>query len=155
MCLVIDPCSLASVFNPKSQKYSEFLPVLRWITRSSGRIIYGGRKYRVELTKMTRYFRIINELDRAGKVVKLNNSAVDKIAAELKAQVPDVQFNDEHIVAIVIVSRCKVVCSDDKESYPYIRRADLYPKGMKRPKIYRSKSHNQMCCKHNIVAACE
>jgi len=80
---------------------------------------------------------------------------VDKIAAELKAQVPDVQFNDEHIVAIVIVSRCKVVCSDDKESYPYIRRADLYPKGMKRPKIYRSKSHNQMCCKHNIVAACE
>ena len=104
---------------------------------------------------MTRYIRIINELDRAGKVVKVSNTLVDRIAAQLKAKIPDAQFNDEHIVAIVIVSRCKIVCSDDKESYPYIRRPDLYPKGMKRPKIYRSQGHGQMCCKSNIVAICE
>ena len=118
MCLVIDPSSLPSVFNPKSQRHSDFAPVLRWVTKSSGRIIYGGSKYLTELGRMTRYVRIINELARAGKVIKLDSNKVDKLAAELKVRIPDLQFNDEHIVAIVIVSRCKIVCSDDKKAYP-------------------------------------
>ena len=109
----------------------------------------------MELARMTQYVRLINELDRAGKVVKLDNSSVDRIAAELKARIPDAQFNDEHIVAIAIVSRCKIICSDDKESYPYIRRADIYPKGMRRPRIYRSQAHGKMCCNQNIVAICK
>jgi len=155
MCLVIDPSSIPSVFNPKSKRHSDFRPVLLWITNSSGRIIYGGRKYLTELARMTHYLGIFNEFARAGKTVKLDGKKVDKLAAELKARIPDARFNDEHIVAIVVVSRCKVVCSDDKEAYPYLRRTDLYPKGMKRPRIYRHQSHGRMCCPKNIVAICK
>jgi hypothetical protein len=104
---------------------------------------------------MKRYLGICNEFARAGKTVKLDGKKVDKLAAELKVRIPDARFNDEHIVAIVVVSRCKVVCSDDKEASPYLRRADLYPKGMKRPRIYRHQSHGRMCCQKNIVTICK
>ena len=153
MCLVIDTSTIAMVFDPTNKRHSDFRPVFQWLN-SSGRVIFGGHKYVAELAKMQRYVRIVNELARAGKVVKLDNTEVDRIAAELKVKVPDPNFDDEHIIAIVIVSRCKLICSDDQRAYPYFRRKDLYPKGLRRPRIYRHHMHATLCCKQNIVSIC-
>jgi hypothetical protein len=154
MCLVIDPCSIPSVFNPQAQNHSDFRAILRWVTKSSGRVVYGGSKYKRELSKMTRYLGIINELARAGRVVELDGGDVDRVAASLKKKINDRRFNDEHLVAILIVSKCRVICSDDKQAYPYLKRSDLYS-GTHRPKIYRSGAHSSMCCAKNIAAICQ
>lgn len=154
MCLVIDTCCIATVFNSKSKHHSDFSPVLKWVRSGSGRMIYGGRKYKKELSQMTEYVKIINQLAKAGRVIELNGRKVDSKAAELKAKIPDDEFDDEHLVAILLVSKCKVVCTDDKRAHPYLQRADLYPPG-KRPKIYKSKSHSSMCCTLNVAPICK
>ena len=44
MCLVIDTCCLAIVFDGGNKKHVKFVPVLKWVTEGKGRMIYGGTK---------------------------------------------------------------------------------------------------------------
>jgi hypothetical protein len=117
-------------------------------------MIFGGKKYKRELARMSQYVRIINELARAGKVIELEGREVDLSAERLKVKVPDHAFNGEHLVAILLVSGCRVVCTDDKRAHPYLKRSDLYPPG-KRPQIYSRKSHSFMCGGSNITEICQ
>ncbi len=71
---------------------------------------------------------------------------------------PEAKFNDEHIVALVIASRCHVVCSNDDTAIAYLKRADVFAgyNGIKRPKIFRGrKNHAKMCSKENVAACCQ
>src|SRR6266851_5620616 len=103
MCLVIDACCFPSVFDAASKDHSRFAPVLEWVTGGSGRIIYGGTKYNTELRRLSRYFKILIELDKQGRVVKIPNEPVDEYAAKLKERIPDAAFDDEHIAALVAI----------------------------------------------------
>jgi hypothetical protein len=154
MCLIIDANTVPSVFDPEAQEHTQFIPVLDWITTGKGRIVYGGTKYRKELSLMGRYFRLLGQLSRQGRVIVLPTKPIDIYAAQLKARIPAKKFDDEHIVAIVANSGCRVVCTNDKASHPYLQRQDLYPKGIKRPKIYSAASHVKLCCDKNIVGVC-
>jgi hypothetical protein len=62
MCIVIDVNTLASVFNPETEKHEEFSPVKRWIEGGKGFVIYGGTKYKAELQKTFRYLRLIRQM---------------------------------------------------------------------------------------------
>ena len=84
----------------------------------------------------------------------MNDRTVDKTAAALKERVNDENFDDEHLVALVSVSKCRVVCTDDQRAYPYLKRGDLYPPGVKRPKIYRTARNADLCCAANVVDVC-
>jgi hypothetical protein len=155
MCLIIDANTVSSVFNPKAQEHSRFIPVLNWITAGRGCIIYGGTKYKQELKKTGyEYLRMIGNLSRQGRVVILPTRPIDSYAAVLKIRVPAKEFDDEHIVAIVAYSGCRVVCTNDKASHPYLQRQDLYPKGVKRPKIYSAASHFRLCCDDHLIVIC-
>lgn len=156
MCLVVDTCCLASVFDPKSKHHREFIPVLRWITVGKGRLVYGGTKYNLELKKATKFLRILLELQRQGRVIQVAGDRVDAVAATLKAKIPDPKFNDEHIAAIVIVSRCRIVCTNDDIAISFLRRAALFaPYKLKRPKIYRHRQHLRLCCDGNLSEICK
>jgi predicted nucleic acid-binding protein len=156
MCIVIDTCCLATVFDGKNKEHPKFAPVLHWI-KGKGRMIYGGTKYNTELGKAAKYLSYLAELSRQRKTIQIPTTRVDLIAAELKAKIPDKAFNDEHIVALVIASRCCVVCTNDDGAIAYLKRADLfkgYP-GSGRPQIYRGhKTHKKLCCDRHIVGAC-
>jgi hypothetical protein len=154
MCLIIDTCCIHRVFNVSSKEHAEFAPVLKWITRGKGRMLYGGRKYKEELRAMTSYLRLFTEFQRQGKLVEVVGDKVDEFGEALKKRVPDKSFNDEHIVALVAISRCRVVCTDDKLSMPYLKRRDLYPADVKPPKIYTARSHAKLCCDKHVVDAC-
>jgi hypothetical protein len=156
MCLIIDPNTIPSVFDPSTKQHDQFVPVLHWIADGRGCMVYGGTKYRVEFKEnMGRYFRLIGEFRRQGKVKEvLPPERVDRYAAQLKVKVPAKKFDDEHIVAIVALSGCRVVCTGDKASHPYLQRQDLYPKGIKPPKIYSAAIHIKLCSDENIVAIC-
>lgn len=156
MCLVIDTDCLANVFEEKAKNHQSFIPVLAWIRSGKGRMIYGGTKYNTELGRATKVLGIVSELSRQRRTVKLPNDVVDQIADGLKGQFPEPEFNDEHIVALVIASRCCVVCTNDNIAITYLKRIDVFPPGMSRPKIYRGhKSHKKLCCDENIVAICQ
>jgi len=157
MCLVIDADCLASVFKVKDKRHPLFKPVLDWISNGKGRMIYGGTKYNTELTKVTEVLPIVGELSRRRKTVRLSNALVDPIASALKARVLDPKFNDEHLAALVIASRCCVVCTDDNVAISYLRRPALFADyaGVIRPSIYRGrKNHNKLCCDKHVVEIC-
>src|SRR5436305_1719580 len=123
MCLVVDTCCLSNVFSEKDKKHLPFQPVLDWIRYGKGRMIYGGTKYNAELGKNNRVLGIVAELSRQRRTVRLPNEKVDSIANALKVDFPEAEFDDEHLAALVIASRCRVVCTNDKVAIRYLRRA--------------------------------
>ena len=115
-------------------------------------MIYGGSKYLAELGEVRRILRLVGELHRKGRVQILSRTHVDELAGEAKQIIPDEEFDDEHIVAIVIASRCRVVCTDDKDAMSYLKRRELYTKyELKRPKIYCEARNHDLCCSENVV----
>ncbi len=138
MCLVIDMNVIPCVFNRKAEKHDSFKPVLEWIVNGKGKMVCGGTQYWEEFKKIGKYLRFFNQLNKAGKVVKVDDALVDQKMNELKELCNDSDFDDPHIAALLIVSGCNVLCSEDERSYPYIKRKEWYPNGRKPPQIYKS-----------------
>lgn len=154
MCLVIDTNTLSCVFNETNANHEEFKPVFDWIEKGKGKIVFGGAKYMKELEKARQYLRLFVDYSKKGKTVRINDEEVDKHEKEIKLKVIDSKFNDAHIIAIIAVSKCKVLCSYDKKSFDYIQNPTLYPKGVNRPKIYSKKSCENLLVNDNIVEIC-
>jgi|SRR5580698_3852956 hypothetical protein len=154
MCLVIDANCFKLVF---SKTTNGFAPIKAWIYDGSGRMIYGGTKYNRELVDGG-MLPLLKELSTLRKTAHIPNATADAIAAELKIKFPETKFNDEHIVALVIASRCRIVCSNDKTAIEYLKRVDVFAGygGVKRPKIFRGHvKHATMCSDEHVVAACK
>lgn len=119
-------------------------------------MVYGGAKYARELRRLSRYMRLMGELSRKGRLVEVCGARVDAVAREVRDEVCDAGFNDEHLVAIVVVSGCRVVCTNDKGAIPFLKRQALYSKRQRRrPKIYTSERHRGLCCGRLVTAACK
>ena len=74
---------------------------------------------------------------------------VDAEQARIEKMVTDDDFDDPHIPAIVIVSKCKIICSVDARSIKYVAQSKLYPKGIDIPKYYTGvKNKNLLCDKY-------
>jgi predicted nucleic acid-binding protein len=115
-------------------------------------MIYGGTKYLKELSEVRGLAKLLTELEKQRRVEILPTTCVDSVAEEVTERVNDKRLNDEHLIAIVIVSRCRIICTDDKKAVPFIKRSDLYKKyGAKRPSIYRYATHKDMCGDKNVV----
>ena len=155
MCLVIDTCCLSMVFDGRNRKHQGYVPVLKWIN-GKGRLVYGGSKYNTELARAPKFLPYLAELTRIRHVIRIPSPQVDAIAAELKVECPDPEFNDEHIVALVIAARCCVVCTDDNDAIAYLRRSELFAgRDASRPSIFRGRrSHAKLCCDKNVVGVC-
>lgn len=157
MCVIVDTCCLSLVFNSSTKYHSKFRPVLNWVVAGKGRMIYGGTKYNRELRESGRILNVVTELSRARKTIKLSNEEVDPISEALKRKFPEDEFDDEHIVALVVASRCCVVCTDDNRAISYLKRTDVFSdyQDVARPKIFRGhKTHGKLCCDDNIVGIC-
>jgi hypothetical protein len=155
MCVVIDMNTLSCVFNPENKEHNEFKSVLDWIDNGKGRIVYGGSKYLSELEKMTHYRRILIDYRRKRKVIKLADDKVDQKQQELEAIIPNPDFNDAHIVAIIIVSGCRLLCSNDSSSYPFIREKKLYPPKFGKVSIYKGYADKNMLQSWNVNKLCK
>ena len=122
MCIVIDTNSLASVFDQKSEHHAEFRPVLEWIVLGNGKIVYGGTTYKRELAKATKYFRLLVELKKVSKIVEIDSVRVGEIEQRLAQTLSHSDFDDPHIVAIIIASGCRLICSADARAFRYFRK---------------------------------
>ena len=154
MCLVIDTCCLGMVFDPNNTNHRKFRPINDWITKGKGQVIYGGGKYKQELRRAKRYFSLLVELRRKGSVIELSDEEVDNVQEEVRGKETDPDFDDPHIIAIVIVSKCQVVCTTDTKLHPFLKKRSLYPKGSSRPKIYSGLHQKTLISDNNIVGVC-
>lgn len=155
MCLIIDACSIASVFDLSNKQHGEFKPVLNWITKGCGVIVYGGKKYKRELRDMSKYLGLLTELRKQGRVVELDDTLVDDEQKRVAAREKDNDFDDPHLIAMVVVAKCKIICTNDKRAHKFIRKKNLYPKGVCRPSIYSSSKNSNLLNKHNVVGVCK
>lgn len=143
MCVVIDMNSFSPVFNPTDEKHQYFEPVKDWVIKGKAKIIMGGTKYYDELSKLGKYRKLIIALKSAGKIHDVkSDTAIDELATKLSEMLTHRDFDDPHIVALLIVSGCPVICSNDERAFPYFHKREWYPKGQKLPKIYCERSYS-------------
>ena len=114
MCTAIDADTFSYFCNSDSALYSDFQPVRDWIENTNCKIVYGGSDYKNHLDKHRKFLGYLTEQERKGKTEHLDNEEVDRVTDVLKRNYTREDFNDHHIVAIVLVSRCKLVCSIDR-----------------------------------------
>jgi len=147
MCILIDINCLASVFQTTSVEHSEFKPVLDWILNGKGRIIYGGTKYINEIPR--KYLPILKTLKDVHLAKLIDTHQVDVYEKQLKSL--DLgAFNDHHLVAIIAVSGCMLLCtqniSKSNDDLKQFKNKSLYPQNAKEPSIYRGKSNKNLLC---------
>lgn len=159
MCVVIDTCVIHGVFDLGAKAHKRFAPILDWLLNGNGKMVYGGKKYKDELkATIGKYRSILAELQRQGKIIDVDDDAVDMRQRLLERVEANKDFDDPHLVAIVIESGCRIVCTDDKRAIPFLKKRGLYPKPAMRPKIFNNSSPSQLKIirdRRNFVRACE
>ena len=157
MCIVIDMNTIPCVFNETNEKHSEFKPVKDWIINGKGKMVYGGNTYLNELKKMQKYLKFINILKSARKIIDCSEKMekIDEKEHYLTQKIDNPDFDDPHIVAILIVSGCQLVCSDDKRAYPYLTKSDWYSSAKVVPKIYSRLKNKNLLHDNNIADVCK
>jgi len=154
MCIIIDTNTFSSVFDKDSLQHKEFSPVLSWLIEGEGKIVFGGTKYIGELKLAKKYLRFIGQLNRARKVVQLENKPIDEYQSVLEAIEKHKDFDDPHLVAISYISKCRLICSLDKRAFPFLSRKDFYPNNSPRPSIYCSKKNSNLLCRRYFADIC-
>ncbi len=152
MCIVLDTNVFASVFNETSKMHIEFEPVRYWITAGEGHAVYGGSKYKKELKEAYKYHRIFRLLKDARRAFEIKEEIVDAEETRLKRITTGTDCNDQHIIAIIIVSGCRLFCSADNHADKYIKNKAFYPSGIKRPLIYRNRKQKHLLSQKNIIS---
>jgi predicted nucleic acid-binding protein len=155
MCLIVDSNAIPVVFNKSNQEHQDFEPILNWIINGNGKIVYGGKKIRDEYKKLVSYLRILKYLEDKRKIVRLNDDEVDKKQIEQEKIEKSRAFNDSHIVAMVIISKVRIVCTNDTKSLKYVKDSKFYPKDVKIPKIYSKAKHKDLLVDENIAPICK
>lgn len=157
MCIIIDTNVLADVFNSESTLHMQFAPIVEWILKGKGKMVFGGSKYMTELKKAPRYLKLVVELGKINKTVKLDDLEVDKWEQEVKNRKRNEHrdFNDEHIAAMVNASGCKLVCTKDLSAVSFIKDAIFYPSHRKRPRIYSGRRNKILLVDANIAPICK
>ncbi len=149
MPIIVDTNCFANVFSRTSAKHKDFEPVLSWVVEGKGLIIYGGTKYKRELKKAKKYLTIFRLLKEVGKVVYKLDDEIDELQNKIEAQKESSLFNDVHLLAISAVTKCRIICSEDTTSIPFVTDKKYLPKGTIKPVYYTSiKNKNLLCDKY-------
>lgn len=136
MTIVVDVNTLSSVFNPKDTKYNDFSYVAQWIENNKGFLVYGGSKYKQELARMPRYLTLVTELRKRGKAIAILDAPVDIQEKFVQQATNGSDCDDPHIIALLGVSRCPLLCSRDTRSFQFIKNKTLFPKNAPSVRIY-------------------
>ena len=113
MCVVVDTDTFTYFSNHHSSRHEEFQPVIEWVRNGNSKFVYGGTTYGDQLLRHKGFSDFLQEMWRDGKTSVVNRQEVDQIESVIRQQITGPRYNDHHIVAIVLISRCKLVCSID------------------------------------------
>jgi predicted nucleic acid-binding protein len=152
MCIILDTNTWSAVFDDSTEKHPEFKPVRDWIMGENGvgRIVYGGTTYLNETPP--KYRRLLKLLTDAKRTIPLSLETVDDEEIKLKTKKVHRDFDDPHIVAMVIVSKCRLICTQEERAIPFFKDEEriLYPKRFPKPKIYHHSGNVDLLTERNI-----
>ncbi|MGB0930888.1 MAG: hypothetical protein ACPGVB_08940 [Chitinophagales bacterium] len=155
MCVIVDVNILGGVFDKNHSRFEDYEPIKKWVLEGKGKLVVGGSKYGEELKRVERYAKLIAELAKLGKVVVLKKQNVDNHQVVIEGKEKDPDFDDPHLIAMVVESGVRILCSDDKRADKFIKKRKFYPKGKKPPIIYRNKRHHARFLRDdNVVLVC-
>lgn len=155
MCIIIDTCTFSSVFDSRSSEHRSFSPVFDWIEKGKGIIIYGGTTYKKELSAAKAYLKIFKEFNRKGKTITLCDNIIDDLENKIRKIEPHTDFDDPHLIAIVIASKCKIICTHDKRAIPFLKKRELYLGSAKKPKLYTSEKNKSLLNDKYLAEICK
>lgn len=136
MTIVVDVNSFPCVFDPANELHAEFSPVGEWIHRREGFLLYGGKTFKDELIKSHHRARLVRLMKDAGMAIEIREDLVDAAEAKVKTALAETTCDDPHVIALLMVSRCPLLCSQDKRSFPFVKDKSNYPKGTPKVRIY-------------------
>jgi hypothetical protein len=150
--IVVDINTFAPLFESQSTDHQEFSQVLSWVKSTKvACFVYGGTKYKTELKKAHKYLHLFDELKKAGKIAQIDDALVDTYEKKLEGMCSDSAFNDKHLVAIIEVSNCRLICTKDEEAMPYIKNRAFYESSSP-PKIYSGSRNKDLLNHTNIIS---
>lgn len=150
MSIIVDTNCFACLFCRSNKEHKNFAPVLEWIVSGRGFLVFGGTKYKDELKKSYRFLRFVGKLKSVGKVVTFDDKLIDDLQVKYEQKIVHPDFDDPHLPAIVLVSRCRLICSRDKRSAPFVTSTDLYPTRFHIPKYYTGLKDVKLLVDSNI-----
>ena len=148
MCLIIDANILAEFFS-----HTEFKPAVNWVVVGNGKVVMGGSKYKEELDHVKKIRGVILELRKAGRLVEIETERVDDRELNI-ARNYEIRSDDPHILALVVESCCRVVCTRDRPLQQDFGNRFRERFGVRRPSIYNRARHANLLCARNIVSIC-
>ncbi len=154
MCLVLDTNAFGPFFDSKNKEHHEFCPALEWVLYGRGKLVFGGEKYKKEMRAAAKYIKFFATLDRAGKLVKLDDDKVNSFQDKVRHIEPSDKFDDPHLVAIILESKCQIICTGDARAIPYLKDLRFYFGGAKKPKLYTSKKNASLLTDKHIAEIC-
>ncbi|MGJ0483951.1 MAG: hypothetical protein ACR65R_05370 [Methylomicrobium sp.] len=153
--MIFDTNAFGPFFDKKNTIHGEFRPALEWVLYGKGKLVFGGDKYKKELKAAPKYIRFFAALEKAGKIVKVNDEKVNDLEDLVRNIEPSNDFDDPHIIAIVLVSNCHIVCTGDLRAIPYIKDSRFYTNGTKKPKLYISSRNASLLSDKYISSICK
>ena len=137
MCVIIDADLAGDVF--KDAPAPDYRPILRWLLRGNGTLVFGGRNAR-ELYRIGRAARMIQVLRSAGKAFQQPDEQVDARETTV-TRTGLCRSNDPHIIALAQISGARTLCSHDQDLHADFRNRELIsnPRGM----IYQGAAHKR------------
>ncbi|MFN9109065.1 MAG: hypothetical protein ACK5XN_03160 [Bacteroidota bacterium] len=153
MCIIVDTNVLASVFKQNASNHSQFKPILDWIVYGKGKLVFGGTQYINEIKGS--YLELFLQLKKAGKAVFIPTDLVDAEQLVVDGMIADPDFDDPHLVGLLRVSGCKLICSLDSRAFPFFRHALFFTPASSRPRIYSQLSNSSLLRDRYIAEVCK
>jgi hypothetical protein len=113
MCIIIDANLFSAVVDPNCQNHLDFKPVLEWVQTGHGKLVHGGSHYKHEIERHQGFRKLLYQMEHRGKTILVPNICVDEVEKYLIVNYIRKDFDDHHIVAILLVSNCILVCTKD------------------------------------------
>ncbi|MCX6640416.1 MAG: hypothetical protein NTW14_08055 [bacterium] len=146
MCLILDVNFLSAAAESDKKPVSDWL----FSDRIVGKMVVGG-KLTEELEQFEKGIDLMRRLERRGRLRKENNLMVKNKTQELIDN-NSCKSNDQHVIALAILSGARILCSFDKNLHSDFKDKKMIdqPRG----RIYQNASHKDRIQRYGHTSAC-
>ena len=150
MAIIVDTNCFSRVFCRSNKEHADFAPVLDWVVSGNGFLVYGGSKYKQELKNARKFIPFLKLLKNYKKLCLFDDALIDELQMKYEQMIQDPDFDDPHLPAIVMVSKCRLICSLDYRSIPFVTSPGMYPKHFHVPRYYSGAKDRWLLIDANI-----
>ena len=112
MCAIVDVNNCHKVFGEPSVRTPAGQYFFEWLEGESGRVVFGGTKFKTEIAGVGRYANWLATAYSKGRAYKLGDGVVDDEEQTLIAS-NTCQSNDEHLIALAKVGGARLLFTED------------------------------------------